>query len=86
MQNTLEPLEEVLARRYPMFIQDGAEIEKVLLLYVEKKRARQLLDFDDLLSGWLRLLGEHEDVLAAAIGRARRRARDTGQPVRAYSG
>jgi len=62
MQNTLEPLEEVLARRYPMFIQDGAEIEKVLLLYVEKKRARQLLDFDDLLSGWLRLLGEHEDV------------------------
>ena len=62
VQNTLEPLEEVLARRYPMFIDDGAKIEKVLRLYIEKKQARQLLDFDDLLSGWLRLLGQHEDV------------------------
>jgi len=62
MQNTLEPLEAVLAKRYPMFIQDTAEIEKVLQLYIEKKRVRQMLDFDDLLSGWLRLLGDHEDV------------------------
>jgi DNA helicase-2/ATP-dependent DNA helicase PcrA len=60
--NTLEPLEAVLAKRYPMFIQEAAEIEKVLVLYAAKKRERQLLDFDDLLSAWLRLLSDHEDI------------------------
>jgi DNA helicase-2/ATP-dependent DNA helicase PcrA len=60
--NTLEPLEAVLAKRYPMFMQEAAELEKVLALYAAKKQQRQLLDFDDLLSGWLRLLTEHEDI------------------------
>ncbi len=69
VQNTLEPLEDVLGKRYPMFVQDAPEIEKVLGLYVEKKRARQLLDFDDLLSGWLRLMREHEDVREALAER-----------------
>lgn len=62
VQNTLEPLEDVLARRYPMFLQDANEIEKVLTLYATKKRQRQLLDFDDLLTGWLRLLADHKDI------------------------
>jgi len=63
IQNTLEPLEAVLAKRYPMFIQEANEVEKVLALYTAKKRQRQLLDFDDLLSAWLRLLSEHDDIL-----------------------
>jgi DNA helicase-2/ATP-dependent DNA helicase PcrA len=62
VQNTLEPLEAVLAKRYPMFIQEAGKIEKVLVLYAAKKQQRQLLDFDDLLSAWLRLLSEHEDI------------------------
>ncbi len=62
IQNTLEPLDEVLSRRYPMFVEEIAGVEKVLTLYTEKKRLRQLLDFDDLLSAWLRLMAEHEDV------------------------
>jgi DNA helicase-2/ATP-dependent DNA helicase PcrA len=62
VQNTLEPLETVLAKRYPMFIQEASEIEKVLVLYAAKKQQRQLLDFDDLLSAWLRLLTEHEKI------------------------
>jgi DNA helicase-2/ATP-dependent DNA helicase PcrA len=62
LQNTLEPLDAVLSKRYPMFVQEIAGIEKVLLLYTEKKRQRQLLDFDDLLSAWLRLLVEYTDV------------------------
>ena len=65
VQNTLEPLEDVLANRYPMFIREVGEIEKVLMLYTARKRERQLLDFDDLLSLWLRLLTEHEQVRTA---------------------
>ena len=65
VQNTLEPLEDVLAKRYPMFIREAGEIEKVLMLYTARKRERQLLDFDDLLSLWLRLLTEHEQVRTA---------------------
>ena len=62
LQNTLEPLDEVLSKRYPMFVEEVSGIEKVLMLYTEKKRQRQLLDFDDLLSAWLRLMAEHEEV------------------------
>src|SRR4030043_317419 len=65
IQNPLEPLEDVLAKRYPMFIRETGEIEKVLMLYTARKRERQLLDFDDLLSLWLRLLTEHEQVRTA---------------------
>lgn len=62
VQNTLEPLEAVLTKRYPMFIQEAGDIEKVLVLYSARKMERQLLDFDDLLSFWLRLLNENEKV------------------------
>jgi len=62
IQNTLDPLEAVLAKRYPMFSQQAEEIEKVLALYASRKAERQLLDFDDLLSAWLRLLSRHDDV------------------------
>jgi DNA helicase-2/ATP-dependent DNA helicase PcrA len=62
VQNTLEPLEAVLAKRYPMFCEDVNEIEKVLTVYTAKKWQRQLLDFDDLLTFWLRLLTDHENI------------------------
>ena len=62
VQNTLEPLETVIAKRYPMFIQETPDIQKVLVLYAAKKQDRQLLDFDDLLSAWLRLLAGHDEV------------------------
>jgi len=62
VQNTLEPLETVLTKRYPMFVRETEEIEKVLVLYATRKMERQLLDFDDLLSFWLRLLNENEEL------------------------
>ncbi|MBL7188966.1 MAG: ATP-dependent helicase [Phycisphaerae bacterium] len=62
IQNTLAPLDAVLAKRYPMFTREAAEIEKVLVLYASRKAERQLLDFDDLLSAWLRLVRRHDDV------------------------
>ncbi len=69
VQNTLEPLEVIVARRYPMFIQEISEIEKVLVLYAARKRERQLLDFDDLLGFWLRLLSDYDDVRDALANR-----------------
>jgi DNA helicase-2/ATP-dependent DNA helicase PcrA len=62
VHNTLEPLETILDKRYPMFIQDINAIQRVLALYAAKKHESQLLDYDDLLSLWLRLLMEHEDI------------------------
>jgi DNA helicase-2/ATP-dependent DNA helicase PcrA len=61
-QNTLEPLETVLTKRYPMFVREAEDIEKVLVLYSTRKMERQLLDFDDLLCFWLKLLNENEDI------------------------
>ena len=62
IQNTLDPLDAVLAKRYPMFTQEAGEIEKVLVLYASRKAERQLLDFDDLLSVWLRLMTERDEI------------------------
>ncbi|MBN2130082.1 MAG: UvrD-helicase domain-containing protein, partial [Sedimentisphaerales bacterium] len=68
VQNTLDPLPTVVSARFPMFIQELDGIEKVLVLYTAKKRRRQLLDFDDLLSAWLRLMSEHDDVRQMLAG------------------
>ncbi len=62
VSNNLETLEMVLFKRYPMFIDELKGIERVLALYAIKKQDRQLLDYDDLLSLWLRLLTEHKDI------------------------
>jgi len=62
IQNTLKPLDKVIAQRYPTFVDDLDNIARVLQLYQEKKRQRQLLDYDDLLTCWLTLLTEHLDV------------------------
>ena len=61
-QNTLESLEQVLVGRYPMFVNDHDNIARVLDLYVQRKRDRQLMDYDDLLTAWLLLLNEHDSV------------------------
>jgi DNA helicase-2/ATP-dependent DNA helicase PcrA len=62
VHNTLEPLESILYRHYPMFIKDIENIQRVLALYAAKKNGRQLLDYDDLLSSWLHLLMAHKDI------------------------
>jgi DNA helicase-2/ATP-dependent DNA helicase PcrA len=60
--NTLRSLETVLAERYPMFLVHAEAIGRVLELYARRKRERQLLDYDDLLTRWRSLLEEHADV------------------------
>ena len=86
IQNTLVPLEDVLAARYPMFVREADQIEKVLMLYTARKRERQLLDFDDLLSLWLRLLTEHEQVREALAAQFRHILVDEYQDTNAIQG
>ena len=62
VQNTLEPLDAMLARRYPMFQRESGQIAAVLRDYALRKRDRALLDYDDLLSALHILLRDHRDV------------------------
>ncbi|MBN2592346.1 MAG: UvrD-helicase domain-containing protein [Sedimentisphaerales bacterium] len=86
VQNTLEPLEDVLSKRYPMFVRDVGEIEKVLVLYTTRKKERQLLDFDDLLSLWLRLLTEQEQIRKALASQFQHILVDEYQDTNAIQG
>ena len=61
VQNTLDPLEQVLGERFPDFVDDQDGIQRVLDFYAAKKRAAQLLDYDDLLSQLHTLLTDHPE-------------------------
>ncbi len=86
VHNTLEPLETVLAKRYPMFERDAPRIASVLTLYEKRKRERQMLDYDDLLTRWLELLQEHDDVRALVAGRFEHLLVDEYQDTNAIQG
>ncbi len=60
--NTDQPITDVVAARYPHFqlLADG--ITRVDRAYTERKRERNLMDYDDLLLNWKRLLEEHTEV------------------------
>jgi DNA helicase-2/ATP-dependent DNA helicase PcrA len=50
--NAQQPLKEVLRRHFPWIQEHEAAISEVFDAYSERKRARGLLDFDDLLLYW----------------------------------
>ena len=60
--NTLRPLAEVVSERAPQFTDQIPFIQRVAELYGKRKEQGNLMDYDDLLTGWLRLLQEHPDV------------------------
>jgi DNA helicase-2/ATP-dependent DNA helicase PcrA len=60
--NTRAGLDDVVAARYPMFARQLEQIGAVLRRYADVKRERNVVDYDDLLIGWLALLREHADV------------------------
>ena len=60
--NKQQTVREVIEERYPWFEPLAAQIEDVLTRYTARKQAQALMDFDDLLVLWLKLLKEHEDV------------------------
>ncbi len=70
-QNTLSPLEQILAERFPMFAREQSGIEEVLELYRERKTEANVVDFDDLLTGFHRVLKEDADAQAFLSDRFR---------------
>ncbi len=60
--NTQQPVQSVLKEQYEHFARLGPQIEQVWHRYTARKQAANAVDFDDLLTLWLRLLEEHEDV------------------------
>jgi DNA helicase-2/ATP-dependent DNA helicase PcrA len=64
--NTEIPLEDVLHRDVPQFLDYAQEIVRVFAEYISRKQERALLDYDDLLLGWALML-EHSPDLAKRI-------------------
>ncbi|MBU2227819.1 MAG: ATP-dependent helicase, partial [Proteobacteria bacterium] len=67
--NTETPLGEVIRNRYPFFAHRTEEIAAVAARYRERKKALNVMDFDDLLFNWRELLLRFEDVREAYAGR-----------------
>ncbi len=60
--NTDMPIADVVARRYPWFEPLATQIQLIDMVFHERKRERNVMDYDDLLLNWKRLLIEKPDV------------------------
>ncbi|MCL4178214.1 MAG: UvrD-helicase domain-containing protein [Verrucomicrobia bacterium] len=60
--NTNRSVAQVIESQFDYFRGLTASIEEVGRRYAERKRSRGVMDFDDLLMLWLRLLREHADL------------------------
>jgi DNA helicase-2/ATP-dependent DNA helicase PcrA len=56
--NTDKPIEDVIAHRYPHFEPLTEAVKRVDAVYMERKRETNVMDYDDLLLNWKRLLME----------------------------
>ena len=59
--NTGKTIRQLVEERHDYFIPLAPQIEDVARRYTERKRATGVMDFDDLLVLWLRLLQEHAE-------------------------
>lgn len=62
--NTDQPIEEVIIKKYPYFEMLSQQIKRVDFVYIERKKERNVMDYDDLLLNWKRLLIEKPDIAA----------------------
>ncbi len=60
--NTDQPIEDVIIRKYPYFEMLTQQIKRVDFNYMERKRERNVMDYDDLLLNWKRLLIEKPEI------------------------
>ena len=60
--NTHRSVQEVVAQEYDYFAHLAPQIMDVANRYRTRKQTANVMDFDDLLALWLKLLQEHEDV------------------------
>lgn len=67
--NTQAPLHDTLLERYPYFIEQIEDIRQILELYRDRKFEMAVMDFDDLLLNWKRILSQHPERLAYWSGK-----------------
>ncbi len=60
--NTRKPIKQLLEEEYDQFEHVAGRIAELQQRYTERKRATNVVDFDDLLLLWLQLLQDHADV------------------------
>ncbi|HKQ39632.1 MAG TPA: ATP-dependent helicase, partial [Verrucomicrobiae bacterium] len=60
--NTRSTIPRTVGEQYPFFIEVVAQLEKLATMYATRKRDTNVMDFDDLLVLWLKLLQEDEQV------------------------
>ncbi|MDQ6788674.1 MAG: ATP-dependent helicase [Acidobacteriota bacterium] len=60
--NTDQPIEDVVINRYPYFEPLTQQIKRVDMIYMERKRERNVMDYDDLLLSWKKLLIQKPDI------------------------
>jgi DNA helicase-2/ATP-dependent DNA helicase PcrA len=54
--NTDQPIEDVVIKKYPYFEMLTEQIKRVDYIFQDRKRARNVMDYDDLLLNWKRIL------------------------------
>src|SRR5215472_5283698 len=59
--NMQKPVNEILETQFSYFDQFAEKITDVALRYIERKRASNAMDFDDLLALWLKLMQENAE-------------------------
>ena len=60
--NTRQSIPETLAQHYDYFSMLAPQLEMLAGRYRDRKRATNVMDFDDLLIGWLKLLQDHPEL------------------------
>ena len=61
-KNTEISIDELISLRFPHFNNAADEIKQMITLYDKKKHTLNLMDFDDLLTNWKRVLLENENI------------------------
>ncbi len=67
--NTGRDLEQVLLQRAPQYLGQAPLVASAFRRYLERKRAADVMDFDDLLLNWLLLLSRFPEARAELAGR-----------------
>ncbi len=67
--NTQQALHDVLMEKYPYFIEQIQDIRVILELYRDRKFEMAVMDFDDLLLNWRRVLTQHPERLKYWAGK-----------------
>ncbi|MCA1622309.1 MAG: ATP-dependent helicase [Acidobacteria bacterium] len=60
--NTDKPIEDVIIEKYPYFEPLTQQIKRIDSIYIKRKKERNLMDYDDLLLNWKRLLIEKSEI------------------------